>query len=1319
MHNDAFRVIRGRVGRARIHKVGGILFTSALATGVIASAAGTGVASAFATAGGTAPAVSLALVTGAPQLNKLGDSVVGAVSNSTRENGLVALRPRSQSAVTNFIAEMNDKRSPLYHHYLEPGQYADRFGPTPAEVAAVREQLASHGLKVSVSSNRLLVSFSGTAAQVESTFHTGLETVRLSQGGIGQATTSAVRLPSTISNDVQAVIGLNQLVKETDPMLAEHGAGRRTPGVSDKPAQTTAGPSACAGALALTATGAIPDDQLAEAYGLDPLFNEDDTGEGQTIDVYELEPFLQSDLTAFDDCYFPNGRPGGTTATVTQVDNGAGTGPGSGEAALDVDTVSAIAPGATIHVFEGPNMNSEVGPTDVWNAIAETDDASQISSSWGLCEVALQVGAPGIQQVEEDIFEQTAAQGQSVFQAAGDDGSDGCAYHSSTPAPPDLSVIDPGSPYVTQVGGTTILDASTPPVETVWNNGADGGGGGGGISETWPEPSWQAGIAVNQTSDDEYCSDYPSSTLSSSPVPIGNLAGDYTTLPAGTSCREMPDVSALADPQTGYTIFLAGFWYQYGGTSAATPLWAAVTAVMNSYIETSCAGATSAGVGFINPELYQVGSGPDYADAFNDVTSGNNDNLQVGTGLAGFPFYQAGTGYDMASGLGTPQVATTGNGLVFQLCAIVGSADTTPPTISSIAPDDGNVSGSSSTPVTITGSNFGPTAGSVHFGDQQVPPADITTWTSSSIVLSGFPAYYDTEGSPSTYAGNEDVAVTLPGTPVVSSEPGAESVFHYTTGPTDSDPDVDYVAAAAGSPTGGNTAYIVGNNFEATGAGTLSVTFGGVPATSVTAVSDTELSVTVPQESDSTDCLNASADAGSVCQVEVVVSDTIGSSTPGDILPTYQGPVVFEPNGALVVPPDCGCEIDQAPGEYDYAPAPTVSSISPAYASETGGTTLTLTGTGFNLLTFEWVNIGDSSFTNTNQDFNLDGITPTQLVVTAPEDPNYVGMGPTTEPDPSALSVQTYGGVSTSNPSFAFAGVPTVSGISCTGAGEKSSPGGCVGAQSAQNEITITGSGFDDADQITVSGQFPRSYLQSTTTNFTVVSDTEITATLPQFFSLPTDVLVCSLTGCSTPDPAVDTFIFAYPGQPVVTSSSPPSGGEQGGATVTIQGKLDSLVLAVLFGTTPATIESEPEMTASGPITVVSPPVKSAGTVDIRIETIGGYLVGETESAPNTSATFTFSKSAPSAPQNLKVKAGNDSLTASWAAPVTNGGYSITGYEAVASANGQKSVTVKTTKLTATLTGLKHGVAYTVTVYAINKLGKGLPATSAPIKPTS
>lgn len=128
---------------------------------------------------------------------------------------------------------------------------------------------------------------------------------------------------------------------------------------------------------------------------------------------------------------------------MTSVDGGPGTGPGGGEAVLDVEDVSALAPGAKIHVFQAPNMNDPFSGLDDWNAIATADDANQISTSWGLCETTLQQGSPGVLQVENEIFEQTAAQGQTVFSSSGDDGSDTCAEHGSTPVPANLSVGDP------------------------------------------------------------------------------------------------------------------------------------------------------------------------------------------------------------------------------------------------------------------------------------------------------------------------------------------------------------------------------------------------------------------------------------------------------------------------------------------------------------------------------------------------------------------------------------------------------------------------------------------------------------------------------------------------------------------------------------------------------------------------------------------------------------------------------------------------------------------------------------------------------------
>ena len=172
------------------------------------------------------------------------------------------------------------------------------------------------------------------------------------------------------------------------------------------------------------------------------------------------------------------------------VDGGQQTGLGSGEAMLDIEDISAVAPKATIYVYEAPN--TEYGATDEYNTIVSQDKAKVISTSWGVCEQSEQVGQPGVQALENVIFEEAAAQGQSTFAAAGDDGSDDCAGLGSTPVSPLLSVDDPGSqPFVTSVGGTTIDNATQPPAERVWNDGAVGGAGGGGISDSWTAPVWQ------------------------------------------------------------------------------------------------------------------------------------------------------------------------------------------------------------------------------------------------------------------------------------------------------------------------------------------------------------------------------------------------------------------------------------------------------------------------------------------------------------------------------------------------------------------------------------------------------------------------------------------------------------------------------------------------------------------------------------------------------------------------------------------------------------------------------------------------------------
>ncbi len=150
----------------------------------------------------------------APELPS-GARVDGALPGTAEVTGAVALKHRDPAAVTAFIEAASSPRSPGYHKYLARGEFARRFGPSRATVAAVERQLRADGLTVSgVSANRLLVSFTGTAAAAEAAFHTGLRRVALAAGGTGQATTSAVSFPAAIAPDVTAVIGLDRLVSE-------------------------------------------------------------------------------------------------------------------------------------------------------------------------------------------------------------------------------------------------------------------------------------------------------------------------------------------------------------------------------------------------------------------------------------------------------------------------------------------------------------------------------------------------------------------------------------------------------------------------------------------------------------------------------------------------------------------------------------------------------------------------------------------------------------------------------------------------------------------------------------------------------------------------------------------------------------------------------------------------------------------------------------------------------------------------------------------------------------------------------------------------
>ncbi len=563
---------------------------------------------------------------GSTPLVPAGARLVGTLAGNTPLHLTVTLVPRDPSALAAFARDVSTPGSAVFRQYLSVAEFRRRFAPTEAQIAAVRTVLSSRGLTPGpVTANGLAMSISTTAAHAEGAFSVGLARYVLRGGRVAYANTTAPALDSSVAGLVQSLIGLNTLAAPRPLSSSRLAAARARPLA---PRVVTGGPQPCAQASAVNSSRptTYTADQIAAAYRFSSLYAAGNLGAGQTIALYELESFSASDIATYQACY-------GTATPVSQipVDGGpTGSAGGGGEAALDIENLIGLAPRATILVYSGPNAAVDTpgsGPYDTYAAIISENRAKVISTSWGLCEP--QEGATDA-AAENTLFQEAAAQGQSIVAASGDSGAQDCTDQNGRPLG-GLAVDDPASqPFVTGVGGTTLSAIGPPPSETVWNDatkpGGPAGAGGGGVSSLWPMPAYQSGAppALN----------------------VINAASSGAPCSAATGfCREVPDVSANSDPYTGYAIYFAGRWLSIGGTSAAAPTWAALLALSNA--SPACAGIP---VGFANSVLYRA-AGSVYATTFNDVVSGNN-------AYASPQGFSAAPGYDMATGLGTPNAPT-------------------------------------------------------------------------------------------------------------------------------------------------------------------------------------------------------------------------------------------------------------------------------------------------------------------------------------------------------------------------------------------------------------------------------------------------------------------------------------------------------------------------------------------------------------------------------------------------------------------------------------------------------------------------------------
>jgi len=512
---------------------------------------------------------------------------VGLLPPTESLNLIIHLPVRNQEELTSLIDRLSDPASPDYRHWLSVAEFTESFGRTEAEYQKVADFAEANGFTVTYKSpNRLMLVVGGSVAQIEKAFNVTMRTYLVP--GENRIFYSPDREPSlALDVPVSHISGLNNY------SYPHPGAGRR-------PAQL--GPESPG---APQGTGSGPDSSflggdMRPAYKMGA-----NTGSGQTVGLAEFSGYTASDIGLyFSNIHQTNNVPianivvdGGSASNWSNADD-------EGEVCLDIEQAVSVAPGlGQLRVYIGPTSFGSGVDGYIFSRMATDNVAKQLSSSWWW--------SPDDPTTDDPYFEEMAAQGQSFFSISGDNG----AYTGN-------NRDDEGYPaedvHITVVGGTelTTSGAGGPwQSEVSWND--DGGGSGGGPADDgtryFPIQSWQ--------------------------VPVINSSnGGSTTL------RNSPDVALQAD-YDNYICYDHGVCEtDWGGTSFATPRWAAWLALVNQQL---VANGYGAGLGFINPTLYSIGQSSNYSSDFHDVTSGNNDTDGQSK------FYYAVAGYDLVTGWGS------------------------------------------------------------------------------------------------------------------------------------------------------------------------------------------------------------------------------------------------------------------------------------------------------------------------------------------------------------------------------------------------------------------------------------------------------------------------------------------------------------------------------------------------------------------------------------------------------------------------------------------------------------------------------------------
>jgi subtilase family serine protease len=623
-------------------------------------------------------------------------SDLGRVPSTQEINVTVQLQLQNKGAFDKAVDALYDPASPTFHHWFTE-QDLKKYAPAKEQSDAVRKELESHNLEiVSADKNGFSIRARGTAANVESAFNTQLHQFQRN-GKVFRANVASARLSGAAGDYVAGVAGLeshqarpqlrrietNQTAS-TIALSKVQASGGLASIITDKilstPAAfvfTTPGAMLPVGVYYGNVYGANPNltpdytpAQLQALYGLPTAYKAGFDGTGQTIVLLEAYgyPTIDADANAF--CKL-TGLPPLTSSNFSIVyPQGPPVSPNAGvlsgwdiETALDVQWAHSIAPGAKIVVVAAAGENNE-SLLAAMSYITTNNLGNSINDSWEVDQDLF--AGPLEEQAFDQVLETAAAKGISFQFSSGDGGDEGLGTPIGAPGVPS------NSPHATGVGGTSILNNINgsgyktlgwgSSFVTLNNQGvldppspqlAHFGGSGGGESLYFAKPSWQSSLP-------------------------------------GTG-RQVPDISALADPYTGVPIVLTANGVQgvqagWGGTSLASPIFTALWAIANQYAGhsmgqaaltiaglkpgelvdvlplssvTNVAGTIydSTGVTFYSPSSLfagQVYGATGFTSAV--ANAGNNTDYAISFGLD--TSLTVTTGWDNVTGYGTPNVIT-------------------------------------------------------------------------------------------------------------------------------------------------------------------------------------------------------------------------------------------------------------------------------------------------------------------------------------------------------------------------------------------------------------------------------------------------------------------------------------------------------------------------------------------------------------------------------------------------------------------------------------------------------------------------------------